>query len=164
MERIYSIKEEEFHEKVNIYFRDIYEGFEQYYSSIIHGNEKEYIELVNQLFEMNKGEAYFDFYYFQLKPEDKEKFHTLLNKEDLEILSRIVDNYDSVYFSLTRELIPFVVRLSTKEVLFSTIYFTKFPATLWGNYNLSFPIFFDVDRIQSKYVDKVEKMGLIIDK
>ena len=59
----------------------------------------------------------------------------------------------NIYFKLTKESIPFITRLSTREILFSTIYFTKYPCTIWGNYNKSFPIFYHDNNDIQQYLN-----------
>ncbi len=60
---------------------------------------------------------------------------------------------DTIYFRLTKDIIPFITRLSTREVLFCTVYFTKYPFTIWGNYNKKFPCFYKADKVLDLYTD-----------
>lgn len=67
-----------------------------------------------------------------------------------------------VYFNLTLESIPFITRITSKEVLFSTIYFVKKPFTIWGNYNKKFPVFYREKGICDEYSKLAEKFNLKI--
>jgi hypothetical protein len=85
----------------------------------------------------------------------KIKLKELINDEDKILLEEFEKNYHekNIYFKLTKESIPFITRLSTREILFSTIYFTKYPCTIWGNYNKSFPIFYHDNNDIQQYLN-----------
>ena len=85
----------------------------------------------------------------------KIKLKELINDEDKILLEKFEKNYHekNIYFKLTKESIPFITRLSTREILFSTIYFTKYPCTIWGNYNKSFPIFYHDNNDIQQYLN-----------
>ena len=87
--------------------------------------------------------------------EEKENLKELINDEDKILLEKFEKNYHekNIYFKLTKESIPFITRLSTREILFSTIYFTKYPCTIWGNYNKSFPIFYHDNNDIQQYLN-----------
>ena len=68
-----------------------------------------------------------------------------------------------IYYYLTLDSVPFISRLNSNEILFSSIYFTKEECTIWGNYNKRFPIFYKEEHVLMKYVDIANKYGLIID-
>ena len=139
------ISNKEFKEKVTIRFNSINDGFNNYNNKTIEGTEEAFISFLQEAFELNGAEnSYVDFYYNVLNDEDKKKLKELINDEDKILLEKFEKNYHekNIYFKLTKESIPFITRLSTREILFSTIYFTKYPCTIWGNYNKSFPIFY----------------------
>ena len=64
---------------------------------------------------------------------------------------RIVNRESGIYYNLTVESIPFIVRITTKEILFSTIYFAKEPLTIWGNYDKKFLVFYKEKSVYDKY-------------
>lgn len=148
-----AVDEEKFKELVEIKFNNISEGFNKYVNGILKGresdnktkNEESIIRLLEKLIEINGIEnSYVDFYYSRLSDEDKKRLTQLLVDEDKEQLKELEKKLSSkdIYFKLTKEMVPFFTRLSTREVLFSTFYFTKIPCTIWGNYNMEFPCFF----------------------
>jgi len=164
------IKEEEFKGKVKVRFNNINEGFDNYKNGILRGGielkkssvEDQIIKFLQGMFDLNGEEnSYVDFYYFRLNEEDKEKLTELLSKEDKITLDKL-KGYDTIYFKLSRDVIPFIARLCTREVLFSTIYFTKMPCTIWGNYDLKFPCFFEDELSMKTYRELSNKYSLDI--
>ena len=138
------ISNKEFKEKVTIRFNSINDGFNNYNNKTIEGNEEAFISFLQEAFELNgEDNSYVDFYY------------NVLNDEDKILLEEFEKNYHekNIYFKLTKESIPFITRLSTREILFSTIYFTKYPCTIWGNYNKSFPIFYHNNNDIQQYLN-----------
>ena len=138
------ISNKEFKEKVTIRFNSINDGFNNYNNKTIEGNEEAFISFLQEAFELNgEDNSYVDFYY------------NVLNDEDKILLEEFEKNYHekNIYFKLTKESIPFITRLSTREILFSTIYFTKYPCTIWGNYNKSFPIFYHDNNDIQQYLN-----------
>ena len=138
------ISNKEFKEKVTIRFNSINDGFNNYNNKTIEGTEVAFISFLQEAFELNGAEnSYVDFYY------------NVLNDEDNLTLENFEKNYHekNIYFKLTKESIPFITRLSTREILFSTIYFTKYPCTIWGNYNKSFPIFYHDNNDIQQYLN-----------
>ena len=150
------ISNKEFKEKVTIRFNSINDGFNNYNNKTIEGTEVAFISFLQEAFELNGAEnSYVDFYYNVLNDEDKKKLKELINDEDKILLEKFEKNYHekNIYFKLTKESIPFITRLSTREILFSTIYFTKYPCTIWGNYNKSFPIFYHDNNDIQQYLN-----------
>ena len=139
------VSEEEFNKNVQIKFKNINEGFNSYNNSTIEGSEEAIISFLQDIFKINGEEnSYVDFYYNVLNEEDKKNLKKLITKEDLKVLEVFEAGYKgkNIYFKLTKNSIPFITRLCTREVLFSTFYFTKIPFTIWGNYNKKFPVFY----------------------
>ena len=141
------ISNKEFKEKVTIRFNSINDGFNNYNNKTIEGTEEAFISFLQEAFELNgEDNAYVDFYYNILSEEDKQRLKSLINDEDNLTLENFEKNYHE-------ESIPFITRLSTREILFSTIYFTKYPCTIWGNYNKSFPIFYHDNNDIQQYLN-----------
>ena len=149
------ISNEEFKEKVTIRFNNINDGFNNYSNKIIEGTEEDFIRFLQQAFDLNGEEnSYVDFYYNVLEEEAKNRLKTLVSEEDKKLLEEFEANYKekNIFFKLTEESIPFITRLCTREVLFSTIYFTKYPCTIWGNYNNRFPVFYKSEDVIKNYI------------
>ena len=169
---IKSVSDKVFNDKVKVKFENINDGFEKYENRILEGKdisdslvlENKIIKFIENAFELNGEEnSYIDFYYFKLSDEDKQKIEDMLPDEDKKILKEIKQyQFKGIYFYLTKELIHFIVRLSTREILFSTIYFTKVPCTVWGNYGMRFPCFFETKENIDIYKIISEDLGLKI--
>ena len=154
-----SISEEMFKEKVVIRFDNINEGFNRFTNFMLESKceencEAELIEFLKKALKLNGDDnSYVDFYFSRLDVNSKQKLFDLLDAEDKKILERYDREVkeEKIYFRLNDEILPFLARLCTREILFCTFYYTKFPCTIWGNYNMKFPIFFDSEEIVESY-------------
>lgn len=158
---------DEFNNKVSIRFNSILEGFDSFKNFTVTakniGNgENVLIEFIEKIFKENNYEAYVDFYINKISNEDKEKLLSLVSDEDKKILKLhlSIKPHDGVFYKLlNKNLIPFLVRLNTREVFFVTFYFTNKPITIWGNYDLKFPCFFDNDEDFNFYYNLSKSLG-----
>lgn len=161
------ISNEEFNSMINIKFKNILDGFNLFKSFTIEAEnikdgENNLIKFIEKVFEENYNEAYIDFYINKLSPEDREKLVSLICEEDAEILKLHLNlkPTNSVYYKLTNKaLIPFLVRLNTRELFFVTFYFSNKPITIWGNYNMKFPCFFDKQEDLDFYFNLSKSLG-----
>lgn len=164
------ISDDEFKLKIKIRFNNILDGFDSFKNFTITNDNNEnrednFIKLLEHIFEENNCEAYIDFYINKLSNEDKEKLTKLLSDEDKKILNLHLntESYSGVYYKLeNKELIPFLVRLNTREIFFITFYFNNRPITIWGNYDYKFPCFFDNEDDLSFYSDFFKSHGFLI--
>ena len=165
-----SVNENDFKEKVNIKFNNITEGINRFNNKVLESNnsydfERCMIGFLEEAVKLNGVEnSYVDFYFNVLEEDAKIRFKELLNCEDKEFIKKFEDENSEagIYFNLTLESIPFIVRITTKEVLFSTIYFTKEPFTIWGNYNKKFPVFYKEKSVYNKYENIAKSFKLKI--
>lgn len=158
------VNKENFEKAVAIRFNNINEGFNTYCHKTIEGSEEQLIDFINKAFNLNGADnSYVDFYYNILKEEDQQRLKALISAEDRLILENFEKSYHEkkIYFKLTKESIPFITRLSTREILFSTIYFTKYPCTIWGNYNKRFPIFYKNESDISNYLSIENELKIL---
>jgi hypothetical protein len=145
------ISNEEFNSKVNVRFNNILDGFNSFKNFTIQADdvedgENKLVKFVEAVFDQNNHLGYVDFYINKISLEDKEKLISLISNEDREILKLHlnIESHHNVFYKLKdKSLIPFLVRLNTREIFFVTFYFTNKPITIWGNYNMKFPCFFD---------------------
>lgn len=150
---IYPIDEKTFHQNVRIYFENINEGFENFKHYILEiKNEDEMISFMENIYNINGFDHFYIDLYLNRINNDKEceeKFISLLTDDDKETYKIIKSQYDNetIFYKIDKSLVPFITRLSTREILFCTIYATKEECTIWGNYNMRFPVF---------YIDKSE--------
>lgn len=164
------INEEIFKENITIRFNNINDGFNRFENFILHDKsndsmEEKLIEFIDKALQLNEEEnSYVDFYLSRLNEEEKNKMLKLLNDDDKKILKRLITEVkdETIYFRLSKEIIPFFTRLSTREIFFCTFYFAKFPCTIWGNYNMKFPVFFNDKENGEKYKNIADECGVEI--
>ncbi|GAA0772994.1 hypothetical protein GCM10008908_20430 [Clostridium subterminale] len=167
---LYPVSKEDFKKLVDIRFDNINEGFNNFKSAMLESEtleeaEKNITKFMEEAIILNgEDNSYVDLYFSTLEKEDKERLIGLLEKKDKEIMERIKEilQEDTIYFRLTREIIPFITRLSTREALFCTVYFTNYPITIWGNYNKKFPCFYRDDKILDLYNDIAKECNVEI--
>ena len=128
-----SVNENDFKNKVDIRFNNITEGINRFEKQILESDksedfQKSIINFLQEAVKLNGVEnSYVDFYYNTLGEEEKSRFKELLNSEDKEFIKEFEyeNSEGGIYYNLTLESIPFITRITTQEVLFSTIYFVK---------------------------------------
>ena len=162
VELIQEIDKNIFFEEVKVRFNNILNGFDEYKNITFDFNELGYdeekiIKLIEDIYEENKGECYIDFYISKLSQKDRVILINMIEDEDREFINKLIDNkYSDCYFKLlSKKLIPIFMRLNTREIFFVTFYFTYIPITIWGNYNLKFPCFFDCNETMKFYERKI---------
>lgn len=147
------IKKSDFENIIKIKFNNILDGFEEYNYIELSSNKKDkneveldFIKSIEMFFDLNEGSLLIDFYKDRLTNESVRFIKNNLDKEDIDSfdeLLKLVNNEDIYYKVENKKYIKLITKLCTRELFFITFYFYKFPVTLWGNYNLSFPLFFD---------------------
>ncbi|MDK0564553.1 hypothetical protein P5E48_03730 [Clostridium perfringens] len=166
-----SISEDEFKNKIKVRFNNILDGFDKYSNGLLEYNgdnesfqikEECFINFFNEALELNKGKVIIDLYIKDLENESLARLLEGLDERDKNILIDInKQEIKSVYFELdNKDLMSFITRLNTRELFFCTIYFMKKPMTIWGNYNLSFPMFFEENNMLEIYIDLAKKHNL----
>ena len=156
----------DFNNTINIKFNNILDGFDFFKNFTIDGNvtcgEEKIITFIEKIFEENIDDTYIDFYINRISSEDKSNLMNLISDNDKNTLREFKNiTHDGVYFKLIdKNLIPFFVRLNTKEVFFVTFYFNNRPITVWGNYNMKFPCFVNNDEDLEYYLQLASKLNL----
>lgn len=144
---LYPINEEIFKKNVKIRFDNINKGFEKYNHEMLEiKNEDDLIQYIENLYDENGFDNFYvDLYLNRIDKSNENQFIDMLCEEDKSIYQHIKREYDNstVYYKIDKGLIPFITRLSTREILFTTIYLTKSNKTIWGNYNMKFPVFYE---------------------
>lgn len=162
------VSSEIFNNNVSVRFKNILEGFNSFPNLTLDFNELNYsedkiISLIQTIYDENNEECYFDFYINNLSPENIKKLITLVDQDDRKILTKLVDECSTngpYYKLLSKDLIPLLTRLNTRSIFFVTFYFTERPITIWGNYDLKFPCFFEHEsdlKFYNYYIFKKEK-------
>lgn len=160
-----------FKEKVKIKFDNIIQGFNNYKNKTIKAIDNKDFEnkmlgfLKEAALLNNIDNSFVDFYYNFLKQEDKNKLENMLSENGKKFLMdfKAKNSTKGVYYKLPIDSIEFINKMNCKEILFSTIYFTKIPCTIWGNYNNKFPIFYKSEKDLTNYKNIAQKYNLIIE-
>ncbi|MBL4931484.1 hypothetical protein [Clostridium paridis] len=176
------MKEEEFKQVCKIRVKNIMQGMNDYINGILEINhdlgeretfenfnlkyEDRFIKFMEKLYDINKeAPVVVDLYLKDVNPEGIIIMLNSLDYNDQITLINHVKNIkgDEIYFKIdSKELIPFITKLSTRELHFCTIHFTKIPVTIWGNYNLAFPIFCEKLGDLNFYKNIAEEFGIIM--
>lgn len=141
------ISNEDFNNIINIKFNNIIDGFNSFSNTYMEfNNENKFIKALDHIFDINEGKLIIDFYKHKLDsnsiniiiksldPQDKKLFLDFFN------LTTLDTNY---YLVNSKKIIPLITKLNTREIFFISYYFFNIPITIWGNYNLKFPCFFE---------------------
>ena len=146
---------------INIKFNNILEGFDNYKHielSPINKNyksEENFIKTFEEFYEINEGHLIIDFYKNKLNDDSINFIKEHLSIEDNVLFDKIIEtanNNDNYYKVNDKKYIKLFIRLCTRELFFITFYFYKDPVTIWGNYNLKFPLFYNENTNINKYM------------
>lgn len=129
-----------------IYVENIRQVFDYYAWELYTLNELQAYEVLMEEWKReNCKNAFADFYYFTLQPEERERVDSVLTRQEKAYLDSIRPEEgreaEEIIFPLTCMLLSMIVKLNACEMLFSTIYFTKKRSTWWGNYNQGYVVF-----------------------
>lgn len=105
--------------------------------------EKRFILTIKELFHLS-NEMIFDFYVEYINNEVKNSICANLDVSEKRIFLEMLKYADSNnrYFSTNdKEELELLIKLCTRELFFITFYFIEPDITIWGNYNMKFPIF-----------------------
>jgi hypothetical protein len=161
----------DFEKLIKIKFNNILDGFEEYNyieicSSKKDRNESEldFIRCIETFFDLNQGSLIIDFYKNNLTSESIRFIKSNLDNEDIKSFDELLElvNSKNIYYKLeNKKYISILTKLCTRELFFITFYFYKFPGTLWGNYNMKFPLFYNDSDSFSEYINIVKMNNLL---
>jgi len=161
------IEKETFNKKIKIRFNNIIEAFDKFnYFNIgpkeeedFKEQEKIFIELIKEFFKINSSTVIIDFYKNKLNKEAIDIIKNNLSKKDFDIISQILKTGSSedIYFQIKNiDYLDPLVKLCTRELFFISFYFKK--GTLWGNYNMTFPFFYEDKEEINEYEKAIKKV------
>ncbi|MDU5107952.1 hypothetical protein, partial [Clostridium sp.] len=149
---------------INIRFNNILDGFDNYKyielspinnERLDKENEENFIKALEEFYDLNEGNLIIDFYKNKLNYESINFIKNNLSIEDNILFEEVINevNDNDTYYKVNNKIyIKLLTKLCTRELFFITFYFYKYPITIWGNYNLRFPLFYnDIENI-SKYI------------
>lgn len=144
MQLMNAITKKELIEKGGIYLENIQQGFDssKYDTQMLEGTPGELFEVVSAMRDDNGvANAYVDFYYGTLLPEEKASIRSMLSEESRKILDSMHFRNKVLFLKLTDEILQLTAELNEKELLFCTWYFCKSKSCVWGNYGRKYPCF-----------------------
>lgn len=151
---VIKINLEELKKQNSIYLDNIMDGFNKYPNTTIEGTEEVVNNTIRKLVQANGLEnSYGDFYYGRIDEEAKIRVKASLSEDEIVLIDSLNLTKDDLFIRLTPRLLEILLKLTAKEILFSTFYFTKYPCLVWGNYGMKYPVFFK-DETVMKIVEK----------
>ncbi|MDD3139200.1 MAG: hypothetical protein PHX08_09545 [Lachnospiraceae bacterium] len=157
---IKSMSKEELLAKNPIFLEQVKEGFDNYFYVILHGEKVGMHKFFQLILADNVGESFVDFHYARLETEQQKWFVDRLNEAEKMCFQQLEIQKETIYYPLNEGNLEFFFEITVRELLFSTFYFTKQKATIWGNYNLEYPIFAQSKEVLEAYQKMAEECGL----
>ena len=136
-----SMSAQELAAKGAVLIEDIQDGFSRYRSVILKGEKLTMQHFLERCLVENEDASFADFYYSVLVPEEQRGFAAGLSEAEKYVLLQFETDSRQVYYPLQTENLEFLADITARNWLFSTFYFTKLRAVVWGNYNLEYPLF-----------------------
>lgn len=164
-------------EIVTIRFNNILKGMNTYKNYILepyieddpHAKENNYVEFIKECFRINRlvnkeAPLVIDFYISRLNDDQYRNLLSIINDEDKVILEYLYKNKTefNYYYILDEKILDFFIRLCTRELFFVTFYFIGYEATIWGNYDFKFPIFYKDEDVLKVYKEISYKNKLLL--
>ena len=149
---------EEFKMLNSIYLDNILDGFNNYPNITIEGTEEDVNNAIKSLVHANGFEnSYGDFYYGRIDEEAKIRVKASLSEDEIVLIDSLKLTKDDLFIRLTPRLLEILLKLTAKEILFSSFYFTKYPCLVWGNYGRKYPVFFKDETVMNIVKEAISK-------
>lgn len=163
--------------KVKIRFYNIEDGFGKFKNNILSANryklnlfdekqniekskfkneyEENFISFIQDAYKINDNKGLIiDFYINNLDEIAMKNILEILDEDERAVFLKITQEMtgDTNYFKVeNEETLKMIVKLNTREMFFSTFYFLDKEFTVWGNYNMEFPVFYNDNQIIEEY-------------
>jgi len=124
----------------------------RYPFKVLSGTAEAMEQFLSMAVKENGSDAYADFYYPVLKAEEQKRFMNALDERQRKLAERFAAHGQNVYYRLDEENLPFLARVTTRELLFSSFYFARYKAVVWGNYNMKYPLFCESEKVLEHYI------------
>lgn len=162
----------EFNSIIKIRFRNILEGFDNFkYIDLtptgeqnLTESEELFTKTLIKFFELNNKSVVIDFYKNRLTKESMDIIKESLDDHQMELFYDILNSgseEDILFIINDKRYIEVLVKLCTRELFFITFYFEKYPLTVWGNYNLKFPMFYISEEEINEYISIAKRNNLL---
>lgn len=159
---ILSLSRRELEERGCITADTLIEAKNRFKSALFCANEPEMMwRFFRKIWSLSPGFFYADFYYPILKQDQKRRFEQGLNQIELKILAEFETDKGQVFFPVDQEeTLRFLFEITARNWLFSTFYIGDRETMIWGNYDLSFPVFCRSGQVLEEYIELGKKCGL----
>lgn len=159
------ISKEEFERTGAIYTETLKEAAETYESVVFTAADEQHMKrFLKRVLVENNNFAYADFYYPVLEAEQKKAFAAGLSDKEKELLASFEMKAGHIFYGLDEESQDFLFGITARNWLFSTFYYTNKKLTVWGNYNLQFPVFCEDPKTLEYYAALARECGLEIER
>jgi hypothetical protein len=119
--------------------------------------ENRFIRFMEEVYTLNKSmPVLIEVYLKQLESTDILRILHILDYKDKLLFIDLIRNHQGeshLFLIEDEEALSLFIKLSTRELLFATFHFTNIPMTVLGNFDLSFPIFFNCKDDIEKYIN-----------
>lgn len=126
---------------------NVQDGMESHNHEILCRTANEYLHLLRKLaLKSWETGCFADFYFGRLTDGEQAAVLSKLSENSREYILALDAGPDDLYYQLDGPDDPglsLLADLSARELLFSTFYFTRPRCTVWGNYGLKYPVFYD---------------------
>lgn len=155
-----SMSAQELAAKGAVLIEDIQDGFSRYRSVILKGEKIAMQHFLKRCLAVNEEGSFADFYYSVLVPKVQREFAAGLSDAEKNVFLKFETDSGQVYYPLREDNLEFLADITARNWLFSTFYFTKLRAVVWGNYNLEYPLFCEDDETLEIYKNIAGDCGL----
>lgn len=144
-----SMSREEVEKAGALLIASLQEGYACYPALLLRGTEENMLEFLLQVTETQA--CYADFYYPSFGKKEQEQFLAGLSEKERTCMQSIECTEGKIYYPLDKEICTFLLDITAREWLFSSFYFTEKRAVLWGNYQMTFPLFCENEEVREHY-------------
>ena len=146
---------EEFQKLVPMYVDSVMEGFGEYPSVVLDGDNIDLVTVITSLTEQTGYEqCYADCYYYRIPQEAREKLKMHYSADEIAVIETSGLTKEKYFVQLDSALLSVLLRISMDEMLFSTFYYPTLGIMIWSNYEKQFPVFFASEQEKEKFLNK----------
>lgn len=126
--------------------------------------ENSYIQFIEDIYKLNNClPVIVDIYLNDLDNMNILRILDTLDYQDKLLFIDLIKNNKSrthLFSIKDKKILSLFIKLSTRELMFSIFHFTNLPITIVGNFDLSFPIFYERENDFKKYLTIARKNNL----
>ena len=155
-----SVSEGELAARGALLIENVQDGFLRFEAVTLRGDKLAMQCFLERCLVVNEGASFADFYYSVLAEEEQRGFVAGLSDAEKNVFLQFETETRQVYDPLVAENLVFLAEITARNWLFSTFYFTKQKAVVWGNYGLEYPLFCEEGETLESYKNIAQECGL----